>query len=58
MLPTFVLFYCNNYIAMYRPQSNMLKNCPKCFWNIPKFFTYYALHIFHYACIMLQYEQH
>ena len=41
-----------------RPLSNMLKNCPKCFWNIPKFFTYYALHTSHYACIMLEYEKH
>ena len=34
------------------------KSCPKCFWNIPKVCTYYALHASHYACIMLQYEQH
>ena len=33
------------------------KICQKCFWKFPKIFIYYALHVFHYACIVLQYEQ-
>ena len=27
------------------------KSCPKCFWNIPKIFSYYALQVSHYASI-------
>ena len=34
------------------------KICPKYFWEFLRIFTYYALHASHYACIMLQYEQH
>ena len=34
------------------------KICPICFWEFPKIFTRYAIHASHYACIMLQYEQH
>ena len=44
--------------ATFRPQSNKLKTLPKCFWEFPKIFTYYALHASYYACIMFQYEQH
>ena len=32
-----------------------LNICPKCFWKFPKICTYYALHVSHYTCIMLQY---
>ena len=32
------------------------KVCPKCFWEFPKIFTYYALHASDYYCIMLQCE--
>ena len=36
------------------------KNCPKCFLEYPKIFTYctyYAFYVTHYACIMLQCDQ-
>jgi len=29
------------------------KFCPICFWEFPKIFSYYALLVFYYACIML-----
>ena len=62
-----LLTFCGSYalkwtlppMVLARPQSNMLKNLPIMLLEyIPKIFTYYALHASHYACIMLQYEQH
>ena len=41
-----------------RRQSNMLKKLPKMLLEYSQNFTYYALQASHYACIMLQYEQH
>ena len=39
------------------PSKLCSKIRPKCFWEFPNVFTYYALHASQYACIMLQYEQ-
>ena len=40
-------------VRVIRPQSNLLKNCPKWFWqNLLKFFIHYALQNLYYARIM------
>jgi len=49
---------CSNYkkalkCIAHRPESNMLKICPKCFQEFPLNFTYYASQSSYYVCIML-----